>query len=249
MCDADRNFFDAHLILGPEDGPTPPAGMCGGVAVGSTPNASTWPPSVLRAAPLDCIVGPNDARYPADADVLDVSLDGPALVKHLKEARAHWWPLCGSLRRDGKPLILYIRADDFGSVAKGITRLARAYPTVRFIVDPFPKGKDANWQAGVCLADVANIWITTRGLYASENTWPNRSEREALYFTIGEVGAGKLLFASGLTPAQMAARSENPEDWLLTVPFVEAAQRDLILRKNAAAAFAPAADTRTLHAQ
>jgi hypothetical protein len=249
MCEVDRVFFDAHSKYDPADDGALLVESCGSLTYGHAANEAKATASMLRAATLNCIVGPNDSRFPAAADVLDLHIDDAALVKQLREPRAHWWPLCGSQRRDGKPVIVHVNADDFGSLAKGLTRLARAFPAVRFIADPFLKGKTANWQAGVCLADVPNVWITTRGLYASEITWPDRSEREALHFTIGEVGAGKLLFASGLSPAQVNARHEKPADWLASIAFLEPAQRELILRKNAADAFAASDDQSTLHAQ
>ncbi len=242
----DDTFFDSHSIADPSNTNTLPEGSCGLVSFSDSIPSH---PKILRVGTLNCIVGPNDPRYPHDADVIDLCIDDATIVKHLREAPAHWWPLCGSMRRDGKPLVIHINADDFGSLAKGITRLARAYPAVHFIADPFVKGKRARWQAGVCLADEPNVWITSRGLYASEQTWPDRSEREALHFTIGEVGASKLLFASGMTPAELNARIEKPAHWLATISFLEPAQCPLILRENAADVFATMATFSTLHSQ
>lgn len=228
---ADSAFFDSHSIPDQAVG-TGPADMLGAIFYGGERH------SRLRAASLDCIVGPNDPRYPRDADVLDLRLDDAALLKNLKEPPAHWWPLCGASRDDGKPVILHLNAADFSALARGLSRLARAFPALRLIVDPFLGGKASKWQAGVCLAEESNIWLTTRGLYAAEKSWPERSEREALHFTVGEVGAGKLLFASGMTPAQLNLQGTKPAEWLKSVPFLEPAQRELILRKNVDDAFA-----------
>ncbi len=186
---------------------------------------------------MNCLIGASDSRFPTGADVLDLRLEISEWVRHLKEPPAHWWPLCGAARADGTQLILHLEAGEFGTLTRGLERLARAFPAVRFIVDPFVAGKLSMWRAGVCLADEPNVWLTTRGLYASEQLWPDRSEREALYFTIGEVGAGKLLFASGLAAEQLDAQAIQPAEWLERIDFLDAAQRELILRANARAAF------------
>ncbi|MEI6233160.1 MAG: hypothetical protein WCT04_08915 [Planctomycetota bacterium] len=231
----DRTFFDAYSLFDPNNASASTRDGCGRVVFGRGVSNC---PGALRAEVLNCIVGSNDPRYPLDADVVDLCLDDATMVDNLREPPSHWWPLCGAARANENRLVIHINADDFGSLAKGMTRLARAFPTVHFFADPFLKGKVARWQAGVCLAEEPNVWITTRGLYASPATWPDRSEREAIHFTVGEVGAGKLLFASGLTPALMDAQLLRPDDWLSGISFLEPAQCDLILRKNAGDAFA-----------
>lgn len=231
---AESTFFDSHSIPDQTGDASLPADMRSALFYGGNARSAKQ----FFAEALNCIVGPNDPRYPRDAHVLDLRMDDAALVKNLKEPPAHWWPLCGASRDNGKPVVLHLNAADFSALARGLTRLARAFPALRLIVDPFLGGKASKWQAGVCLAEESNIWLTTRGLYAAEKAWPDRSEREALHFTIGEVGAGKLLFASGMTPAQLNAQAISPAQWLKSIPFLDFAQRELILRQNAADAFA-----------
>src|SRR6185295_5640798 len=134
-----------------------------------------------------------DPRFPSNAGVIDLEIEQAELLAHFKQPPAHWWPLCGMARENNKPVVVHINARDYGLVAKGLSRIARAFPSASFIVDPFLCGKESRWPAGVCLADVPNIWITTRGLYSAGDQWPKRSDREAFYFVIGEVGVGKLL--------------------------------------------------------
>ena len=237
---AQSTFFDSHSIPDQTGGIPRPADMSGALFYGRNARSA----KLFFAEALNCIVGPNDPRYPRDAGVLDFGLDDAALLKNLKEPPAHWWPLCGAPRDDGKSVILHLNTADFSALARGLTRLVRAFPALRLIVDPFLGGKASKWQAGVCLAEESNIWLTTRGLYAAEKSWPDRSEREALHFTIGEVGAGKLLFASGMTPAQLNAQTASPAQWLKSIPFLDFAQRELILRQNAAEAFSGLIDVK-----
>jgi len=89
------------------------------------------------------------------------------------------------------------------------------------------------WQAHVRMAECANVWLTTLGLLPGPHCrWPRAADlAEALYFAIGEVGAGKLLFASGLTCDALA--SVDPPSWLASVQTLDDPERELILSANA----------------
>lgn len=233
----DQTFFDACSIQSAATALLP-AGACGALIydapdAGARVTGERGAGELLFAETLRYVVGANDPRFPPHADVLHLRFDFDTLLSHLKEPPAHWWPLCGAVREnDVRPIVLHIDAREFNSLARGVTRLARAFPNIRILIEPFASGKASNWQAGVCLAEEPNIWVTTRGLFAAARAWPERSEREALYFTIGEVGAGKLLFASGLSPAELNAQTVGPAAWLEGIHFLGVAQCDLILRQN-----------------
>jgi len=256
----DDCFFDACLLPDVDPRGARPATLCGAVLWGhlqlvqgrdlaKTSAASTFDCFDFRL-PLFCagelhhIVGENDPRFPRDADVISLSLPHDDLLRYLKEPQAsrerkgagmhpEWWPLCGIPRENKKRTVIHIAAREFRSLARGLSRLARAFPNVAFLIDPFLSGKESKWEAGVCLADEPNLWITTRGLYGGDGLWPDRAEREALHFVAGEVGAGKLLFASGMNPQQLSAQTLSPSAWLKEIRFLDDAQRGLVLRQNA----------------
>ena len=221
------NYFDAHLI-----GAKTARDLCGGIVYGGVRPADLQK-RFLFAGELRSVIGAGDERFPRDAEVVDLNLTDDRLLEHLKQPPAHWWPLCGAARTDGRPVILHIGAPEYETLAKGISKLARAFPAARFLIDPFLCGKDSNWKAGVCLADAPNVWSTTRGLFGGANLWEKRADREAFHFVVGEVGAGKLLFASGGLESEM-----NPVEWLESIAFLDATQRGLILRENAIEALA-----------
>lgn len=220
-------FFDAHLT-GEKTAP----GLCGGIVYGGTRLAHLGK-EFLLAGELRSVIGAGDERFPRDAEVVDLNVADGRLLENLKQPPAHWWPLCGAARASGRPVAIHIGAPEYESLAKGISKLARAFPAARFLIDPFLSGKDANWKAGVCLADAPNIWITTRGLFGGNALWEKRADREAFHFVVGEAGAGKLLFASGGMESEM-----NPSEWLESIAFLDAAQRCLVLRENAIEALA-----------
>ncbi|HLX59845.1 MAG TPA: amidohydrolase family protein [Planctomycetota bacterium] len=253
MCD--NRFFDACLFDDAALRAALPEALCGAVIwnhATSAPKAERR--TILLARKLNHLVGENDPRFPRSADVISLNLPHEELLRHLKEPQAsrervtsrdrkgagmapEWFPLCGISRENKKRTILHIAARDFRSLARGISHLARAYPNVTFLIDPFLSGKESKWEAGVCLADEANVWITTRGLYGADTLWPDRAEREALHFVVGEVGAGKLLFASGMNATQLSAQTPSPSAWLKEIAFLDAAQRELILWRNASSLF------------
>lgn len=217
--DAPRNaLLKGGIVYGKGDIPVVQAGMGGkNVAL-----------PFLRAEALSVLVGANDSRYPSGADVIDLTLGFEELRAGLLWGPEHWWPLFGTPREGNMRLLVHVEQSNFRSLAKGVSRLARAFPAVHFIIDPFMTGKDGNWKAGVCLAELPNIWLTTRGLFPCGENWPKRADREAFHFVIGEVGAGRLLFASGGEAAQ-----HTPGEWLESIQFLDEAQRKLILLENA----------------
>jgi hypothetical protein len=179
----------------------------------------------LHAAPLDVLVGPNDSRYPAgEPRVIDLRITGEELLHALRLPESAWYPLLGTPR--AFRLLIHLNLPAGSRAAAGISRLARKFSNVHFIVDAFAQNAEPaeGWQSQVRLAEAENVWLTTRGLAS----WPHATAAEALYFVVGEVGAGKLLYASDGTPVQ------SPADWLRSFPILDEAQRELILHGNAA---------------
>jgi hypothetical protein len=226
-------FFDAHLLAdAPEPRTLPPSGGIVRAAGCGISNDARW----HRAGVLSTILGPQDARFPADARVIDLDFPDAEWHARLHKPAAEWFPLCGAPRTDGRRPIIHLNTLDFPKLARGLVQLARRFPQTRFIVDPFMTGSDEHWRAGVCLADQPNVWATTRGLFGPHTNWKRGFYQEALYFIVGEIGAGKGLFASGLRFTDWARASElalpHPEEWLRHCKFLDEAQITLLLREN-----------------
>jgi hypothetical protein len=180
-------------------------------------------------APLDLLIGPSDERFPSECDVVALDFPEDVWLHHLFLPDRDWHALTNA----GVVLRLMI---PFGHrLAAGISRLAQRFPQTKFLIDAFRHGPNSrsNWQAQVCLADHENVWISTLGMIPGPAfCWPEQTHiNEALYFTVGEVGAGKLLFASGQTLED--AQNFDAENWLEHVPFLDPAQRELIRNENA----------------
>jgi hypothetical protein len=81
----------------------------------------------------------------------------------------------------------------------------------------------------VRLAELENVWITTLGLLpGSSARWTEAAAvEEALYFTTGEVGAAKLLLATGWTTEE-AAGAESPSRWLAEIKALDEAEKTLV---------------------
>ena len=226
-------YFDAHLLAAPLS--APPAHLSGGVIFGGEAAriARQAGPGFMQAGALDALVGPNDARYPAaDPPVIDLQIDEAPLMKMLTLGDSAWYPLCGIPREHA--LIVRFNLAAGNRAAAGISRLARKFLRTRFLIDPFAHGFDGGgWQSQVRLAEADNIFITTLGMSPGARCcWSDSSQvSEAMYFVIGEVGAGKLLWASG--DSISATPQTDPEEWLAKISFLEPAQRELILRGNA----------------
>ena len=180
------------------------------------------------AATLSALVGGSDARYPAGTPAI-VELDFPEdeLMAKLKLPRAEWWPLAETLRTQRQ--FLNIRLPAGSRVAAGVARLASEFAAARFLIDPFRHGPTSAWQAQARLAERENVWLSTLGLRDAA-LWPRAEDvADAFYFMMGEVGASKVLYASGRTLPECS----DAESWLSAVPCVDAAQRALILTLNA----------------
>src|ERR1700710_1310708 len=105
---SEHAFFDCCSLADVAHGSAVPTALCGAIAFGDDAGIASrhW----LRAAKLAHLVGPHDPRFPRDGDVLDLIFDDAALLKHLKDGSTHWWPLCGTPRESGKPIVLHLNA-------------------------------------------------------------------------------------------------------------------------------------------
>ncbi|MFH0938969.1 MAG: hypothetical protein V1899_06790 [Planctomycetota bacterium] len=184
-----------------------------------------------HAESLTHIVGSSDSRFPqTDPVVIDLQLPEQELSPRLKITPLDWWPLAEACR--GKCFLRLCVAAGGAAVA-GPKKLVKAFPQTRFLIDAFRHGPASGWQAHARMAECANVWLTTLGLLPGpQSCWPRTEDvAEALYFTIGEVGAGKLLFASGLSWETLAAA--DPISWLASVQTLNNSERELILSANA----------------
>jgi len=181
---------------------------------------------------LERIVGESNARYPSrTASVIDLQL-GERLDDALKSP-SDWWPLCYPLRNTSR-LIRLVLPRGSRLVAR-VKQVVRAHPDTFFLLDPFVHGKKEGWQSHVRLGDRPNVWLTTLGLDPEgDNDWGRREAREALHFVVGEVGAAKLLYASG---ASWFNRIENADasfrDWLAGLSLFQEREAELVLCENA----------------
>lgn len=223
-------FFDAHLtVSGPPTEAWPPD-LAGAIVYG-LPSPSALPGCWLLAATQSQIaptVQP-EARY----KVVDLQLPSGELLARLKRPKAEWFPLADSVRQ--KKQFLRLNLPPGASTVVGTRKLAEHFPHARFLIDPFLHGSVDGWQAQVRLAEGENVWLTTRGLFpGSACRWTRGNDvEEALHFTMGEVGASKLLFASGHAPGGDAFYSTDPQKWLAEIRALDEDQRALILELNA----------------
>lgn len=198
-----------------------------GIAAGAPPQAS-----VIVQKPLTALVGPEDARYPAgNPGVVALEFPEAEWLRILFLPDRDWHALAGGGRRSP---VLRMMLPPGPRIAAGMSRLAKRFPHTRFLIDPFRHGPGSStgWQSQVCLAEYDNVWITTLGMVDGiACCWPEKTLIEqALYFVIGEVGAGRLLYAGG-------GAGSGAEAWLKQFAFLDDAQRALILRDNAAEIF------------
>jgi hypothetical protein len=188
-------------------------------------------PGVIVQKTLTMLIGPEDSRYPPGSPgVIALEFADDEWLRVLFLPDREWHALAGAGRRSP---VLRLMLPPGPRAAAGVSRLAKRFPHTRFLIDPFRHGPEpaAGWQSQVCLAEHENVWITTLGLVPGQTTIWNEPAaiHDALYFVIGEVGAGKLLFASGL----IADNTFDARAWLTQFPFLDEAQRELILRSNA----------------
>jgi len=191
--------------------------------------ASRW----LHAAVLNQPVGADDLRYPEPApDVIDLQLGNVALASLLEGPRHAWWPLLGSSQTCR---FVHIKLEANFTKFPLLRKLAIEYPQVVFLFDAFEFGAESNWMPRVLLAERRNVWLSMIGLAPGPaQCWSNPQCNEALHFATGEVGAGKLLLASGAAPCEVRG---NPLAWLDQLTAIDQAQRELIARQNAAELF------------
>lgn len=242
-------FFDAYLTA-PEDSPggAPPLpeGFSGALLFGPAAKAireefRRWHPDRrwVHAERLERIVGESNARFPSRAaQVIDLDMQGEELADWLKRP-SEWWPLCETLR--GTRRLLRLRLPPGTAAVAKAKQLIRRFPETRFWIDPFVAGPVNGWQGHVRLAEYNSVMLTTLGLFPGEpSSWSEANAREALRFVVGEVGAGTLLFASGMEwGAAGAEEARRRRQWLETSPELDAEARRLVLEENAQARLIP----------
>ncbi|MGD0093863.1 MAG: hypothetical protein ABSE73_28475 [Planctomycetota bacterium] len=251
-------YFDACILAPQRPAGEPPPELTGGILCGPDATAqwrvcSAWPLALpsparregnglwLRAAERACVIGSCETRFPVDAaEVVGLRLpDAAGLAALLKRPVSEWWPLpVGGEKRSEKGPFLRLELPPGQSVVAGVRRLVQRLPHITFLLDPFCHGPVPGWQAQVRAAECDNIWLTTLGLLpGAACKWPEPEDVEqAFYFAAGEVGAGRLLLASGrrwedLLSAPLAA------EWLAGARCLDKDQRALILELNARAVF------------
>ena len=211
----------------------------GGVVYGSSAiKGRPFSPSGLYAgAKLDHLVGESDSRFPSGEPlVVELSIDGVKFNEWCRRPPSDWWPLLETLRSRGAFLRVPLAPN--ASTVSNLRRLARMEPKVRYLVDPFQLGPESKWSANLRLAEAGNIYLTTLGAAPGpEPVWVDAEVLDrAFHFLCGEVGAGKLLFASGADISSPDS-SEHVEKWLTSIGSLDQDQRRLIQYDNVAEIF------------
>lgn len=194
-----------------------------------------------HAENLKHIVSAHDSRFPASQPaVVTLALSDDDLMHRLRAPAADWWPLMNSLRE--RRIVLHLPLPAGSRAVVGVRKLARKFEQTKFLIDPFIHGPQDGWQAQVGLAEAENIWLTTLGMLPVENgLWKNSTSiDEAMYHLVGEVGAGKLLLATGWTLDDERRREDspaNPQNWLAQIRILDEDQRKIVLCDNAADLF------------
>jgi hypothetical protein len=182
---------------------------------------------------LPFLIGPGDARFPKperEPLVLDLTLSPEEFIQWGRRPASDWWPVLETIRARGWFLRVPLAAK--GSTVSALRRLARLEPKARFLVDPFLHGPTSNWAAHVRLAETPNIFLTTLGACPSGGAWETGSLLQTtLHFLSGEVGAGKLFFASGRASSE-PLDGEAVEAWLASLNVLDDDQRRLIRCDN-----------------
>lgn len=181
---------------------------------------------------LERIVGEAHACFPSrNAAVIDLHLGA-----RLNEALAkptEWWPLCYPLRCTSR--LVRVNLPQGAKVVAKVKQVTRRHPETFFVFDPFVHGPGDGWQAQAKMAERANVWITTLGFSPFLHTgWKKSEIREALHFVVGEVGAARLLYASG-TDWRSFVEGEDAafREWLAGQSVFEPREADLVLFENA----------------
>jgi hypothetical protein len=224
----------------PEDGPS------GGVVFGRFHGAAlpfrttSW----IAGATLENLIGANDPRFPGGpALIYTLNVEAMQFLNVGRRPASDWWPLLETLRERNS--FLRLPPAPNGATASAIRRVARLEPRARVLADPFLHGPSSNWPAHIRLAETPNIFLSTLGAFPDserdENigkdpsvagAWDSKLLNTAMHFLSGEVGAGRLLFASGRDIAR-AARKEHVEKWLTQIEPLDNDQRQLIAIGNA----------------
>jgi hypothetical protein len=244
-----RPFLDAWLAapLSFTEAPTLPVGLAGALLFGSEGKARCdelmrwFPESIWRhAETLELIVGEDHARFPSrGATVIDLCLN----EKYRDASLAHppdWWPLCYPLRDTQRWIRLTLPPGS--QVVVRVKQILKRYPETLFWLDPFANGPQPGWQGHVRLAEWPNAVISTLGLFPGRSAWTAEQAEDALAFVVGEVGAAKLLYASGCSWSDLACGRDRPaREWLESTPRLDDRERDLVLTENARRRFNPLA--------
>jgi hypothetical protein len=231
--------FDAHLRADapPAAGVPGTHGSRGGILFGA--QAPAWLPQLpepyaLSAAPLANLIGPGDPRFPAAPArgrlLIDLTLEWQPFLSWLRRAQSDWFPLLDAAR--SRRLWIRCPLAPNGATCNGIRRIARQTREATFIADPFRFGPDGAWPAMLRLAELPNVLITTLGMHGPQSGWNGKVTNAAMRFLAGEVGAGKLLLASGADVADPSVPAEL-EKWVASIDAFDDDQRMLVLNGNA----------------
>ena len=189
-----------------------------------------------HAEKLDCVCGPDDPRFPKSApSVIDLTVIEIEFQKLLAAPSHTWFPLAGGTPRHA--IRLHMPPNGEGGAIPLLKKLVRNFPHRTFLVDPFWRGDSSQWVPLVRLAECENIFLTTLGLPPGAScSWPEYpAVEEALHFVSGEVGTGKLIFASGSEWASYSAVDQLK--WIDGIESFDAAQREMVAWSNAAELF------------
>jgi hypothetical protein len=235
-----QRYFDARLTVTsmPQGAPEALAGaiLYGPDAAKACAALSASQPKRIwrHAGTLTRLIGPGHPDFPSSSPAV-IDLEVPPAQLDFRQVPEDWRALCDACR---DACLIRLQLAPGASQVAGARKLAKAFPRTRFLIDAYCHGPVPGWQAHICVAEFANVWLTTLGLPPGPGCcWPAAAQvDEALHFTIGEVGAGKLLFASGDDWSEIATR--DPSAWLRTISVLNDAERELILQTNALELFA-----------
>jgi len=222
-------FFDAHLEGSLAAADSLPNGLSGAILY-NTSDLPVAPGHWLLAAAQDQIA--EVSRNPA-VKIVDVRIPPSELLARLKRPKPEWFLLAEGVRVQKQFLRLSLPPG--ASCVVGTKKLAEHFPQTRFLLNPFLHGPGDGWQAQVRLAETENIWLTTLGLSPGPRCrWPRTEDvDEALHFAMGEVGASRLVYASGLSASMYEFFLFDPQKWLADIKVLDEDQRALILDLNA----------------
>jgi hypothetical protein len=236
-------IFDCHILGDDEplhEVPTLPDGAAGAILFGPHASArrrelSGWAQAQQwgHAEPLDRVVGQAHAVFPTQsAQVVELQLAQDLFDEFLKRPR-EWWPVCDALRNSKR--VLKLKLPPGQGCAAGIKQVVKHFFDTHFWIDPFVHGPVDGWQAQVRLATQVNLSVSTLGLFPGpESLWDEAKAREALHFLVGEVGAARLLFASGESWAgYLGGKSSAKRAWLEQSGEFDNREMELVFQLNA----------------